>query len=216
MLKSATSGPVEFQFQNPLKVKIGSTLTIHDIDYMGATFFVKEIHEYGRVIPGEKPLFFTDYDCCSRPLFGPEKQVRIRLNPVANPDAAAGLTHNVILMTQYDSLAYNEGLHNCVKDDTKLFETFVDGNLTGRYFRINDVQNSYKADVSVITARPDGKVFMEDVQKRGLEYWDYWSEVKDEAGQPFTKFCFVEMNSDTGWFTIWQGKEIDAQHVTCY
>ena len=54
------------------------------------------------------------------------------------------------------------------------------------------------------------------VKKKDVEYWDYWREIKDEAGQPFNEFCFVEMNKEDGWFTIWQGKEIDAQNVTVY
>ena len=72
---------------------------------------MKEIHEYRRSkesLGDPENLFFTDYDCLCQPLVGEDKRIRLRLNPVANPDKSAGLTHNVILMTVYDDLSYNE------------------------------------------------------------------------------------------------------------
>ena len=52
-----------------------------------------------------------------------------------------------------------------------------------------------------------------EVEKRHCEYWDYWRDVKDEAGQSRCEFLFVEMDAENGWFQIWKGNEIDPKRV---
>ena len=209
MLTAKVKGPVELQVANPLKLKIGNSIRINDIDLKELSFNVKRIFEYKRTIGGND-YFFTDYDLIAHPLSGEDVKIRLRLNPMENPDKAAGLTHNVVLLKLYEDMAYDEGLFKVVTDTTKLFEVRQDGVCTERYFRINDVQDSYKPLVTVVK---EGDKDMQDVQKINLQYWDYWREEKDEASQSFTQFLFIEMNTDNGWFQMWRGQEISPEEV---
>ena len=43
-----------------------------------------------------------------------------------------------------------------------------------------------------------------------IEYWDYWRDVDIGGGNTAKEFVFVELNSDTGWFQIWRGREFFA------
>lgn len=210
MLKAKVSGPVELQIINPLNLKIGNSVRLDDIDFKDLHFTVKRIMEYKRTIGGSD-YFFTDYDLSARPLVGEEVKIRLRLNPMENPDKVAGLTHNVVMLKLYDELAYNEDFYKVVTDKTKLFEVSLDGVCTERYYRINDVQDPYRPTVTVVK---EGDKDTEDLQKLNLEYWDYWREEKDEGGTLFSQFLFVEMNKDDGWFQIWRGQEIDPLQVS--
>jgi hypothetical protein len=212
MLKAKVAGPVELQITNPLKLKIGNTVRIDDIDLKDLSFNVKQIMEYKRTIGGQD-FYFTDYDLLAHPLGGEDVKVRLRLNPMERPDKAAGLTHNVVMLRIYDEMAYDEGLYNVVTDTTKMFEVNQDGVCVERYYRINNVQDSYKPAVTVVK---EGAKDMDDVQKVNIEYWDYWREEKDEGGTTFNQFLFVEMNKDDGWFQIWRGQEIDPQQISVY
>ena len=40
-----------------------------------------------------------------------------------------------------------------------------------------------------------------------LEYWDYWRDADIGGGKTAKEFLFAEMNSDTGWFQLWRGRE---------
>jgi hypothetical protein len=213
MLTGKFSTPVELNYYNPLKAKIGNALQIDDIDWKDNSFFLKEIREYKRRIEGRQFLF-ADYVLLSRPLHGDDVWMRLRLNPVDDPSRVAGLTHNVLLLRLDDDLAYDEGLHNVVRDTTKKFQVLQDGQVTEEFWRVNDVGDSYQAKVAVIRdVNNDGTVEPDEVSRIEIEYWDYWREVKDEAGQPVTQYLFVEMNKDNGWFQIWKGQEIDPQKV---
>lgn len=212
MLKAKVAGPVELQIANPLKLKIGNNVRIDDIDLKDLAFNVKRIMEYKRTISGTD-YFFTDYDLLAKPLVGEQVKIRLRLNPMENPDKAAGLTHNVVLLKLYDELAYDEGLYKVVTDKTKMFEVNENGVCTERYYRINDVQDSYKPSVTVAK---EGDKDQDDLQRLTLEYWDYCREEKDEGGTPFNQFLFVEMNKDDGWFQMWRGQEIDPQQISVF
>ncbi len=210
MLRAKAAGPVELQIENPLKLKCGTAVTIKEIDLKDLTFYVKKVSEYNRNVGGVE-FKFTDYDLMARPFGGEDVEVKLRLNPMGNPDKYAGLTHNVVLLKKYDDIAYDEGLHNVVKDTTKIFEVSEGDVVTERYYRINDVQDSYKADV---TSVKEGCVSLEDVERLKLEYWDYWRTTQDEAGQDYNQYMFVEMNTDNGWFQLWRGEEITPECVT--
>ena len=213
MLTSKFSSPTELKYYNPLKARIGNAVQINDIDWKDNSFFLKEIREYQRRISGQLFLF-VDYVLLSRPLHGDDTWIRLRLNPVDDPTRAAGLTHNVLLLRLDDDLAYDEGLHNILRDTTKKFQVLENGQVTEEYWRVNDVGDSYEAKVTVLRdVNNDGTVDDDEVQRLQIEYWDYWREIKDIAGQPVTQYLFVEMNKDNGWFQIWKGQEIDPTKV---
>ncbi len=213
MLTGRWSTPVEFKFCNPLKARIGNAVMLNEVELRDLNFFIHEIREYRRTINGRQFLS-ADYVLLARPLHGADVLARLRLNPVADPDRAAGVTHDALLLRLYDETAYNEDLHNVVKDTTRKFQVLQDGRVQEEYHRVNDVTGSYRAHVSVIRdANKDGKVEMNEVAAVDVEYWDYWREATDEAGQPVTEFLFVEMNTSDGWFQLWRGRAIDPQKV---
>jgi hypothetical protein len=111
-----------------------------------------------------------------------------------------------LLLRVYDEFAFAEDFLGVVNDTTGVFEVTDDESGAAQEFhRINDVRGSYEAAVLVISGTtPDGKASKSAAQK--VEYWDYWRDV--EVGDITTKeFIFVEVNSDTGWFQIWRGRE---------
>src|SRR5262249_47953392 len=158
--------------------------------------------EYKRRIEGRE-FVFTDYVLLARPLKGGDVWVRLRLNPAGDPDKAAGLTHKALVLQLDDEMAYGKAFHDVVNDTTQKFEVRQDGNLVAEYWRINDVTGPHKATVAVVKdTNDDGRVDPGEVETIRVEYWDYWRDTPDEAGQPFTEFLFVEMDGETGWFQV--------------
>jgi hypothetical protein len=216
MLLDKLKGPVEFQYYNPLHARIGSAVTLDEVEWRDLNFFVLSIQEYNRTIGG-KEFRFVDYTLVARPLGGDKVLVRLRLMPVDDPDQVAGVAHHVLLLRLDDDMPYNEGLHQIVKDNAKKFQVREDDKVQAEYVRINDVSTPYKAEVTVVRdVNLDKRVTRDEIEKRRVEYWDYWRELKDEAGQPRREFLFVEMDGENGWFQIWKGSEIDPQRVMIY
>lgn len=215
MLKTRLAASQETKIDNPLKVRIGGVMTINSIDYDGLVFNVQTITEYrrsGASLGLRKDLTFTDYDLLARPYGKDDVRVKVRLMPTEGK--VAETSHNVLVLKVYDELPYNEGLHGVVKAGTKVFDCFNDGVLTAKYFRINDLNDPYTATLKVLKDEDgNGKVDEDEVATRTLEYWDYWREIKDEAGQAFNDYCFVEMDTETGYFQIWTGSEVDSSRV---
>jgi hypothetical protein len=201
---------VEERYFNPMKAKIGSILNINDIDLKQYDFSVKEIREYKRTIGG-KDYLFSDYVLHAQPLKGDAVLLRLRVNPTGQSDGSP--THNVLVLRLYDEMGYDKGFHDVVTDTTKKIEV-TDNNVAQSYDRINGVQDSYKATVSVVRdVNQDGKVEEDEVDTVQVEYWDYCRETQDEAGNPSVEFLFVEMDTTSGWFQLWRGEEINQGRV---
>ncbi len=200
---------IEPQIDNPLNLKIGSTIQIKEIDLQHLTFFVKRILEYKRTINDDE-FVFTDYELSAAPSLGTksfENQIiRLRLNPMETPDKAAGLTHDVLLLKMYDEMEYSEELYKVLTDDTKIFEVMENGECTERYWRINDVQDFYTPKISVVEENRFSTI-------NDLKYWDFFREITNEAEQKVIEFLFVEMDGTNGWFQMWKGQEIDPLQV---
>jgi hypothetical protein len=213
MMREKFSSPVELDFYNPLQARIGNAVTINEIDLRDYNFFLREIREYRRTIGG-KNFLFADYVLLARPLGGEDVVVRLRLNPVDDPERSGGLTHHALLLRLYDECAYNPDLHAVVQDDTKRFQVIEDGQVTEEYWRVHDVGDSYQAAVAVVRdVNQDGKVEKSEVERQRLEYWDYWRDVPDVGGTPVTEYLFVEMDQGNGWFQMWKGSAVDPQRV---
>jgi hypothetical protein len=213
MLLEKIQGPVEFAYYNPLRAKVGSFVTIDEIDLKDHDFRVEEIREYLRRIGGKKFLF-ADYVLLARPRGKDEVTARLRLNPVDNPDRHGGMTHHALYLRLDDEMKYDKDFHNVVTDDTGVFEVLDEGEVTAKFWRINDVLKPYKARVTVIRDDDrDGKAEREELETAQVEYWDYWRETDSPAGNPVKEYLFVEMDADTGWFQIWRGHEIDMQRA---
>lgn len=182
--------PEKPQVYNPIKAEVGSLISIDAIDFRDLTLKVTAINEVRRVIGGES-FFFADYD-----LTGGKKPIRLR---VSSPGAKL-MPDQIVVLTLYDEFAYAKDFENVVRDPSKLFRIDEE---RAEFYRINDVNDPYRASVSSIPT-----------STRNITYWDYWRETKDEAGNKLHQFLFVEMDDKNGWFQIWRGEEIPPQMVT--
>jgi hypothetical protein len=215
MLLDKIQGSAELRHYNPLRARVGHSLMINEIDLKDQNFFVQEIREYQRRI-GRQKFSFVDYVLQAKALEGEELLVRLRLVPVEDA-GAADPSHFALVLRLYDELAYNEDFYKVVTDTTRKFEVRENDRVTEEYWRINDVTDSYKAQVVVMKdINHDGTVARDEIESFPVEYWDYWREVKDEAGQPLRQYLFVEMDGTSGWFQIWRGPEVDAQRVIVF
>jgi hypothetical protein len=196
-------------FANPLDLRVGSPVAVayaNGPEFADYAFTVQEIREYTRRIQGQE-FRFTDYvlrgvnaktcDADDAPT------VRVRVVP----NQAGG--HDSLLLQLYDEFEFSEDFLGVVKDTTGLFKVTDDKSGAETTFsRINDLRESYQAAVMVVPeTTPDGKGATGKVSPAKVEYWDYWRDADIGGGKTAKEFIFVEMNSDTGWFQIWRGRE---------
>lgn len=196
-------------FYNPLDYRVGALVSLakgHP-EFQAYDFTIKEILEFSRRIGGQA-FKFTDYALAgtNTQSFNPDDALTLRLRVVPNQAGA----HDALLLRLDDEFAFDPSFLEVVKDTTGVFEvTDDDTGETVRYERINEVKDPYEAAVLLISeTTEDAKAAPSKTKLVKLEYWDYWRDVPIGEG-PATKkqFLFVELNSDTGWFQIWQGEE---------
>ena len=197
-------------FANPLDLRVGSGVNIpfsNGPDYGNYDFSVKEIRELTRRIGGQE-FRFTDYLLAgvNKRSFDADKAMTAKVRVV--PNTAGG--NDSVLLQLYDEFGFSEDFLQVLKDDTGVFEVTEDERGESATFtRINDLRQSYEAVVLVVSeTTPDGKGAKTTAQK--LEYWDYWRDAELGGSNTAKEFVFVEMNSDTGWFQIWRGREFFA------
>jgi hypothetical protein len=120
--------------------------------------------------------------------------------------------NDALLLRIYDEFEFAEDFLAVVKDTTGLFKVTDDkSGAEATFSRINDVRDSYQAAVLVVAGTtPDGEGAPGKVSPAKVEYWDFWRDADIGAGKTVKEFVFVEMNSDTGWFQIWRGREFFA------
>jgi len=197
------------QFFNPLNLRVGGAQNIayaNGPEFEGFDFTVQEIREYTRRIGGQE-FRFSDYVLrgISTKSFEAKDAMVARIRVVPNQAGA----NDSLLLRVYDEFAFSEDFLGVVKDDTGVFE--VSDDQSGDKFtfnRINDLRESYQAAVLVVgETTPDGKAVTGKATPVKIEYWDYWRDADIGAGNTAKEFVFVEMNSDTGWFQIWRGRE---------
>lgn len=113
-----------------------------------------------------------------------------------------------LVLTLYDSLAYNEGLLAVVRGDTAKLIIHDDTNpaniVADIFWRINDVAVSHIRTVNILSNI--------SVTDAAVEYWDY-SRLTDIEGVETEEFIFVEMNAVDRAFDIWRGVEVVFQKV---
>lgn len=203
----------ETQVFNPLKAKIGSSVTLDLLDYRQLNFFVRAIKEYNC-----RKLQFVDYVLVARPFDREDVVVRLRLSPSVDPQAE--LTHNVLLLSLYHEQAYDEELVKVLTDQSKKFvvdDTKNDDDPTNdtheEYFRVNDVGESHVAAIkTLVDTNNDGKVDANEVTKEKIEFWDYSRNAVIE-GNKKEQYLFVEKDEKTGWFQMWQGVSVNPERI---
>jgi len=194
-------------FHNPLDLRIGSAFNIphaNGPDFADYDFMIQEIREYTRRILGQD-FRFTDYllQGTNTKSFDANATLLARIRVVPNQ---AGAQDSLLLRLE-DEFAFAEDFLNVLKDDTGIFEVKDDqSGEIATFSRINDMRASYEAAVLVVTAMTtEGKASRTSPLK--IEYWDYWRDIDLGGNKTAKEFLFVELNSDTGWFQIWRGRE---------
>jgi len=196
-------------FANPLDLRVGSAVEVayaNGPEFADYDFTVQEIREYTRTISGQE-FRFTDYVLrgVNKKSFDADDVVTARLRVV--PNQAGG--HDSLLLRVYDEFGFAEDFLEVLKDTTGVFEVRDDkSGATDTFTRINDLREPYEAAVLIVAeTTPDGKAANGKASPLRLEYWDYWRDADIGDGNTAKEFVFVEMNSDTGWFQIWRGRE---------
>lgn len=196
-------------FANPKDLRVGSGINVpysNGPEFAGFDFSVQEIREYNRQIGGQE-FRFTDYvlQGINTKSFEAEGTLFVRLRVVPN---LAG-SYDSLLLCLYDEFGFAEDFLAVLKDDTGILEVEDEKGVEKQTFtRINDLRESYVAAVLTVQATaPDGKAATGKTIPARIEYWDYWREVELNGGKTSKEFIFAEMNSDTGWFQLWRGRE---------
>jgi hypothetical protein len=196
-------------FANPLDLRVGSAVPVayaNGPEYAAYNFAVQEIREYTRRIGGQE-FRFTDYALRGVNTKSPDADDTITARLRAVPNQAGA--NDTLLLRLYDEFAFAEDFLGVVKDTTGLFKVTDDKSGAEETFsRINDLRESYQAAVMVVSeTTPDGKAAPGKASPAKVEYWDYWRDADLGGGKTAKQFAFVEMNSDSGWFQIWRGRE---------
>jgi len=196
-------------FENPLDLRVGSPVAVafsNGPEFADYDFTVQEIREYTRRI-GAQEFRFTDYVLrgVNKKSFDANEVMPARVRVVPNQAGA----HDSLLLRLYDEFAFAEDFLGVVKDSSGIFEAKDDkSGATASFSRINDLRESYQAVVLVVSeTTPNGKAAAGKASPVKLEYWDYWREADIGGGNTSKEFLFAEMNSDSGWFQIWRGRE---------
>lgn len=196
-------------FGNPLDLRVGSAVPVayaNGPEFAEFNFTVREIREYTRRIGGQD-FCFTDYVLSGIQTKTPDadQTLAARLRVVPNQAGA----HDSLLLRLEDEFAFAEDFLGVVKDTTGIFEVKDDqSGDTETFSRINDLRESYQAVVLAVSATtPEGKAAPGKTSPVKVEYWDFWRDADIGGGKTAKEFVFVEMNSDTGWFQIWRGRE---------
>src|SRR5262249_52032772 len=132
-----------------------------------------------------------------------------RLRVVPNQAGA----HDSLLLRLHDEFAFAENFLGILKDPSGILDVTEDASpeVTDSFSRINDLRGPYEAAVMVISeTTSDGHAAPGKASSVKLEYWDFWRDVDIGGGHTAKEFIFVEMNSETGWFQIWRGREFFA------
>jgi hypothetical protein len=194
-------------FYNPLGLNVGSAVSIPSAngpEFADYDFSVQEIREYTRRI-GAQNFAFTDYALRGvyTKTFDANKAMSLRLRSVPNESGA----HDSLLLRLYDEFAFSEDFLGVLKDDSGTLDVTEDeSNSTTTFSRINELRVPYEAAVLLVSqTTPEGKAAKSSALK--LEYWDFGRDMDLGNNRSAKEFLFAEMNSDTGWFQLWRGRE---------
>lgn len=205
MEKFKDKEPVEFQFHNPLKLKIGHILNINLPELQDLAFTLDSVMEVKRIVNGESHPF-VDYNISANPYNKDLVHRKLRLIPNENKT----FPQTVIELQLLDEFPYDEGFHKGLAYENNQGE-FLEGD--NKYWRVNDMQSEWNANTATISDLDrDGTAEEDEIQKGKLTYWDFWRKTEDEAKNQILEFYFVQMD-ENGFFQIWIGNEISPKRV---
>lgn len=209
ILKTRLGPAAELQIYNPLKLKLGAQLQIDRLDYRDKDYQIHEIEEYSRPAVNKDDKF-VDYCLLTKP---PTEDLKLRLSPIAIP--SNGLPYQVVLLSLYYQCGYQEAIDSGLQNstDSETFEIDWEGKRV--YYRMNDLRTPHSCVVKTLSD-PDGNGLVDDdeIVTSRVDYWDYHTELQDEANQTYLEYLFVETNTENGWWQIWRGVELNPEQVT--
>src|SRR5262245_9413496 len=175
------SGPQEAQYFNPLKAKLGHSVTFDDIEWRDRDFKLRRIFQYKRDIEGREYVF-VDYLLTERTLQGVETDVRLRVNPTGE-GARGGEELYALMLFLEDEMKYDEGFHDVMRDPSGIFRIENEGKVEAEFTRLHGLREPHKAVVTILADdNAEGKVSKDEIEVKRIEHWDLESETPGGAG----------------------------------
>lgn len=212
-------GPTEFEYHNPLKAKIGVSVSISsDLEFSGINFFVDKIEVYQTEV-GRKKFYSTDY-CLRGITLNSPKPIRLRLRAIPNDDVEGGFEFRMYKL--YYEMGYDQHFHEKILGDPS-GEFWVneadDGSPLAdpwKYWRKNDAKDAYGATVtSMRDENKDGKVSEDELTHSEVWYWDFSRLTTDNVTQQeYEEFLDIEQNAESKYFTFYRGRTIEPFQVS--
>jgi hypothetical protein len=232
--------PLELQYHNPLKAKVGCTVTIdHDEQCAGVNFVIDRLSVYETRVQ-ERKFHHTDYHLKGVTL-DRDRPLRLRLRLIPDEDETNALRHKILLMNLYDERGWEstaEERENRWYGDKEFGAFFVESILgheqgifdvtqddegkplteNRRYWRVEDVLDPYSARVTTMTdSDGSGKIDDNELAYSDVTYWDYHRETQDpKTAVQFIEYLTVEMNERTRYFTFLRGRAVGAFQVSVF
>jgi hypothetical protein len=226
--------PTELQYHNPLGAKVGCTVSIdHDEQTSGVNFVIEKMSVYETRVK-EKKFYHTDYHLKGVTL-DRDFPVRLRLRLVPDEDVTNKTGCRILLLNLYDEHSYEsteeerqEGwfgdkqygefmTEDVLASPEGVFEVNQDDSgqpldVPRRYWRVEDVLDSYHARVTVLKdVDGNGKVEEHELERLDYSYWDYYRDTVDDNGLKYTEYLYVEVNDTSGSFTFLRGREVGSE-----
>lgn len=214
--------PLELQYHNPLRAKVGCVITFeNEANLSGINFVIEKISIYETKIK-ESKFYHTDYHLKGIAL-EMDQPLRIRLRLVPDNDETNDLQCKLHVLSHSDEFGWNEEFYNNVllnEDKEFLINVDAEGNpLQERicYWRIDDVADAYQARVTLLSDKDgDGTIDQEELERSNISYWDYHRDTVDVDGIEFCECLWVEMDKASKYFTIFTSHEVLASQVTLF
>lgn len=216
--RKLASAAFEEIYLNPLKIRLGDSITIDRVNWKDLEFQVQQFRVVTRKI-GKRDFPLTDYHLIHRGLDGREVSILLRFIPLAAPDLAAGITHSVYLLDLVDAFAYSSEVMDVLKMDQgyTYFRSRGEESVAECFpTRVGDVHAPYGCDVDIVQDKDhDGEVEKDEIESHKLTLWDFWRSTSVE-GVDTTQYLFVEVDEEDGWTELFQGEEIRQLDVQVY
>ena len=172
-----------------MEFKVGQAIHFDILDYRDFTYHVKRAEVYKRWI-GSEAHFFTDYILKENMS---EQEMRLRCHP-----------DFTLLLSLYIEIPFDEGFQRVV-EDSQGKDSFNIDDEQKQFYRSQELDGPY-ANVAVMNQETL-------VVERSVSYWDYFSNGKDEAGQPTVEYLIIERKDDNGLFSLYRGMSVDNHNI---
>ena len=167
---------------------------------------MQEIREYNRRIGGQE-FRFTDYVLrgVNTKSLDADDALAARVRVVPNQAGA----NDSLLLRVYDEFEFAEDFLAWSRTPPACSRSRTTRPAPRRPTRASTICGSHTRRRSWWWPRPRPTAKAPPARSRPakIEYWDYWRDAEIGGGKTAKEFVFVEMNSDTGWFQIWRGRE---------